>query len=145
MFFPQLYTKTSYSLLQSTIRIQDYVQKARALGYTVLGITDQDVLYGIPEFYQTCIKEGIKPIVGMLLTYTYESQAFDLLVYAKDGVGYQQLMKLSSKKMIQESLALSEFTESDHLIFVVPPQHSVVAEFNQTETFTAHWQALKKK
>lgn len=145
MFFPQLYTKTSYSLLQSTIRIQDYVQKAKALGYTVLGITDQDVLYGIPEFYQTCIKEGIKPIVGMLLTYTYESQAFDLLVYAKDGVGYQQLMKLSSKKMIQESLALSEFTESDHLIFVVPPQHSVVAEFNQTETFTAHWQALKEK
>lgn len=29
MFFPQLYTITSYSLLQSTIRIREYVQEAK--------------------------------------------------------------------------------------------------------------------
>ena len=145
MFFPQLYTKTSYSLLQSTIKIQEYVQEAKNLGYTVLGITDRDVLYGVPEFYQMCIKEGIKPIVGLLLTYTYETQFFDLLVYAKDGIGYQQLMKLSSKKMLQENLSLTEFDETDHLIFVIPPHHSVADEFEHKDSFTNHWESLKRK
>ncbi|NTN71212.1 PHP domain-containing protein, partial [Enterococcus faecium] len=50
MFFPQLYTITSYSLLQSTIRIREYVQEAKKQGYTSLAITDKDVLYGAPEF-----------------------------------------------------------------------------------------------
>ena len=40
MFFPQLYTITSYSLLQSTIRIREYVQEAKKQGYTSLAITD---------------------------------------------------------------------------------------------------------
>ncbi|MGX7174071.1 DNA polymerase III subunit alpha [Enterococcus ratti] len=145
MFFPQLYTKTSYSLLQSTIKIQEYVHEAKKLGYTVLGITDQDVLYGVPEFYQACIKEGLKPVIGLLLTYTYESRPFDLLVYAKDGIGYQQLMKLSTKKMTQESLTLAEFGETNHLVFVVLPQHSVADEFNHSASFEAHWQLLKEK
>ncbi|MBF8807789.1 MAG: DNA polymerase III subunit alpha [Enterococcus lacertideformus] len=145
MFFPQLYTKTSYSLLQITIKVQEYVQEAKKLGYTVLGITDQDVLYGVPEFYQTCVREGIKPLIGFLLTYTYEAQQFDLLVYAKDTIGYRQLMKLSSKKMIQEKLTLAEFTETDHLIFVVPPHRSVAAEFNLSDSFMTHWQLLKEK
>lgn len=55
MFFPQLYTITSYSLLQSTIRIREYVQEAKKRGYTSLAITDKDVLYGAPEFYRICV------------------------------------------------------------------------------------------
>lgn len=56
MFFPQLYTITSYSLLQSTIRIREYVQEAKKRGYTSLAITDKDVLYGAPEFYRICVE-----------------------------------------------------------------------------------------
>lgn len=145
MFFPQLYTKTSYSLLQSTIRVTDYIQEAKKSGYSVLAITDQNVLYGVPEFYQTCIKEGIKPIIGAVISYSYEERPYDLLVYAKDTTGYQQLMQLSSKKMIQENLLLDDFNETDHLIFVIPTQHSIKNDFEVAKNFETHWQSVKSK
>ena len=97
MFFPQLYTITSYSLLQSTIRIREYVQEAKKQGYTSLAITDKDVLYGAPEFYRICVEEGIQPIIGLHLSYTYEEKNYGLLAYAKDETGYQQLMTFQSK------------------------------------------------
>ncbi len=62
MPFPQLATITSYSLLSSTIRIQEFVQQAKKLGYTTLGITDINVLHGAIEFYEACKKEGIKQL-----------------------------------------------------------------------------------
>ncbi|OUZ26969.1 hypothetical protein A5845_000010 [Enterococcus faecium] len=40
MFFPQLYTITSYSLLQSTIRIREYVQ---AVSYTHLDVYKRQI------------------------------------------------------------------------------------------------------
>lgn len=33
MNLPQLYTKTSYSLLKSTLTIKEYVESAKARGY----------------------------------------------------------------------------------------------------------------
>ncbi len=142
MFFPQLYTITSYSLLQSTIRIREYVQEAKKRGYTSLAITDKDVLYGAPEFYRICVEEGIQPIIGLHLSYTYEEKNYGLLAYAKDETGYQQLMKLSSRKMIQEKMALDDMIETDHLVFVVPANHSVSEAFNKEEHFFSHWQFL---
>ena len=83
MFFPQLYTITSYSLLQSTIRIREYVQEAKKQGYTSLAITDKDVLYGAPEFYRICVEEGVQPIIGLHLSYTYEEKNYGLLAYPR--------------------------------------------------------------
>jgi DNA polymerase-3 subunit alpha len=57
MQIPQLYTKTSYSLLKSTLTINDYVASAKARGYTAVAITDENVLYGAVEFFQACKKK----------------------------------------------------------------------------------------
>ncbi|WP_165007175.1 MULTISPECIES: DNA polymerase III subunit alpha [unclassified Enterococcus] len=145
MFFPQLYTTTSYSLLQSTIQIREYVREGKKAGYRSLAITDQDVLYGAAEFYRICKEEEIQPIIGLNVSYIYEEQLYSLLIYAKDEIGYQQLMQISSKKMIQEKLSFSEIDETDHLIFVVPQEASVAAEFEDTDRFLPHWQLLKSK
>ncbi|WP_430604929.1 DNA polymerase III subunit alpha [Enterococcus sp. DIV0125] len=145
MFFPQLYTRTSYSLLQSTIRIREYVREAKKLGYTYLAITDEDVLYGAAEFYQECVKEGIKPIIGLHLEYTFEDKDYGLLVYAKDKIGYQQLMNVSSKKMIEGTIELNTWTKTDHLILIVPDSHSIANDYGTAETFASHWQMLKEK
>ena len=69
---------------------------------------------------------------------------YGLLAYAKDEIGYQQLMKLSSRKMIQEKLELAEMTETDHLAFVVPANHSVSEAFNKEDNFFGHWQFYLK-
>ncbi|MGX7262826.1 DNA polymerase III subunit alpha [Enterococcus crotali] len=124
MPFPQLATITSYSLLSSTIRIQEFVQQAKKLGYTTLGITDINVLHGAIEFYEACKKEGIKPIIGLTLEYTPQKseQTAQLLLYAKDLKGYQNLMRISTAKMNSERIFyLDEIKENLNHLFAVMP------------------------
>ena len=104
MSFPQLHTVTSYSLLSSTVRIRSYVKQAKALGYQTLAITDINVLHGAVEFYEACQEAGIQPIIGLRLEYTPAEKEghSELLLFAKNLKGYQQLMQLSSSKMTTE-------------------------------------------
>lgn len=48
--------------------------RSKKQGYTSLAITDKDVLYGAPEFYRICVEEGVQPIIGLHLSYTYEEK-----------------------------------------------------------------------
>ncbi|MBO0472433.1 DNA polymerase III, alpha subunit [Enterococcus sp. DIV0840] len=131
MPFPQLYTITSYSLLSSTIRIQELVQQAKKLGYTTLGITDINVLHGAIEFFEACKREAIKPIIGLTLEYTPQKseQTAQLLLYAKDLDGYQNLMRISTAKMNSERIFyLDEIKEHlAHLFAVMPSDKGEVA------------------
>ncbi|MGY3766115.1 DNA polymerase III subunit alpha [Vagococcus vulneris] len=95
----QLSVLTSYSLLQSTNRIPDLVRDAKQKGYTALAITDINVMHGVIEFYQECIKQNIKPIIGVTLQYQskyYDNKQFEVCVYAKNKQGYNNLLKISS-------------------------------------------------
>ena len=96
MFFPQLYTITSYSLYKVRYVFENMYKKQKQ-GYTSLAITDKDVLYGAPEFYRICVEEGVQPIIDYILVILMKKN-YGLLAYAKDEIGYQQLMKLSSRK-----------------------------------------------
>ncbi|GCF95754.1 DNA-directed DNA polymerase [Enterococcus florum] len=131
MKFPQLYTKTSYSLLKSTLTIEEYVRQAQERGYQFVAITDEHVLYGAVEFYQTCKKYGLNPIIGMELD--YESKVAEeaaVLLYAKNYEGYQELMRLSSKRMIDEQrCSIKEYQiNSTHLAMVLPASPDDSAE-----------------
>lgn len=123
MNFPQLYTKTSYSLLQSTLTITEYVKKAKEKGYKAIALTDEHVLYGAVEFYQACKQQQIKPIIGMELdVLTKTDEPYRLLLYAKNLSGYQELMRISSLRMIEErALHLAEYEiNNQNLILVLP-------------------------
>ncbi|MBM7688222.1 DNA polymerase III subunit alpha [Enterococcus ureilyticus] len=124
MSFPQLYTITSYSLLSSTIRIQQFVQQAKKLGYQTVGITDINVLHGAIEFFETCMKEGLKPIIGLTVEYTphKSEQSAQLLLYAKDLEGYQNLMRISTAKMNSEKIFYLDEVKNylSHLFAVMP-------------------------
>ncbi|ALS00863.1 DNA polymerase III subunit alpha [Enterococcus silesiacus] len=124
MPFPQLATITSYSLLSSTIRIQELVQQAKKLGYTTLGIADINVLHGAIEFYEACKKADIKPVIGLTLEYTPQKseQSAQLLLYAKDLKGYQNLMRISTARMNSERIFyLDEIKENLNHLFAVMP------------------------
>ena len=127
---------TSYSLLQSTIKIPQYVQQAKSIGYQQLGITDANNLYGVLEFVQACQKAGIKPIVGLLLAYhsPVTQQEHEIFLFAKNFQGYQTLMKLSSQKMITGEVRLEEVKMAGNLYAVLPTQNeltSLLIEENQ--------------
>ena len=66
MFCP-LDVKSSYSLLQSPLRISEYVSEAKKMGYKALALTDQNIMYGVLGFYHSCLVNDIKPLIGINL------------------------------------------------------------------------------
>ena len=60
-----LEVKTCYSILSSLNRIDKLTGKASELGYFSLSITDTNNMFGVYEFYLSCKKNNIKPIIGM--------------------------------------------------------------------------------
>ena len=110
MPFTHLHVHSEYSLLDGLSRIPSMVQRAKDLGMTALGITDHGALYGVVEFYSACVQAGIKPIIGCELYVASgprwerrpgEKSFSHLTVLAQNGVGYRNLMKLSSKAHLE--------------------------------------------
>ena len=62
--FKPIGIKTDYSLLKSLIKIPDLISFSLANNIDVLGILDEN-LFGSIEFYDACIKNNIKPIIGL--------------------------------------------------------------------------------
>lgn len=89
---------TVFTLLKSSLKIEEYVHTAKDYGYSSIGIADVNVLHGVFTFYQQTIKQGLKPLIGMTLQmpgFYDSSQNYAVLLYAKSIVGYQHLIKIS--------------------------------------------------
>lgn len=97
-----LYGQTEYNLLNNAIHLNDYIMKAKESSFTFLSITDKN-LHGSYKFYAECKKNNIKPIIGLEIKYkdddNYESI---ILAYAKNNIGYKNLLKISTYKNTNE-------------------------------------------
>lgn len=101
MFAP-IQVKSSYTLLKSPLKIDNYVKLASQQGYDSLVLADEDVLYGAYEFYEACAKYGIKhPVLGIDLNLQGDGQnePQKLLLLAQNEQGYHHLVKISSLKL----------------------------------------------
>ncbi len=103
MDFAHLHCHTQYSLLDGAARIKRLMAKAEELEMPAVAITDHGNLFGVPEFYTTAKKAGIKPIIGceFYVTASGMSDKSDRVRYhqvllAKNEIGYRNLIKLSS-------------------------------------------------
>ncbi|MBD3789849.1 MAG: DNA polymerase III subunit alpha [Campylobacterales bacterium] len=106
--FTHLHLHTEYSLLDGANKIKKLAQKVKTLGMNSVAMTDHGNMFGAIEFYKAMKSEGIKPIIGME-AYLHNQkeiddksirQRFHLCLYAKNEVGYKNLMFLSSKAYI---------------------------------------------
>lgn len=100
--FCHLHCHTQYSLLDGAARIDNLIRRAKEMDMPAVAITDHGNLYGVPEFYTTARKEGIQPIIGCefyMCTDMYDRvdrERFHQVLLAKNEVGYQNLIALSS-------------------------------------------------
>jgi DNA polymerase-3 subunit alpha len=93
-------------MLDGMGKIPDLIKKAKSDGQTALALTDHGVMYGIVEFFETCEKEGIKPLLGVeayVAPRTHldkqpgvDAKAYHLILLAKNMTGYKNLLKLVS-------------------------------------------------
>lgn len=91
MYAP-LNIKTCNSFLKSMIKIDDLIKIAKEHNIKALTITD-DNMYGVIEFYNTCTKNDIKPIIGLEINISSK-----IILYAMNYDGYKNLMKITTLK-----------------------------------------------
>ena len=91
MYAP-LNIKTCNSFLKSMIKIDDLIKVAKEHNIKALTITD-DNMYGVIEFYNTCTKNDIKPIIGLEINISSK-----IILYAMNYDGYKNLMKITTLK-----------------------------------------------
>ena len=94
MFIP-LGIKSDYSLLKSLIKIPDLIDYLKKHNITTAGLLD-DNLFGSMCFYNACLKNDIKPIIGLNIKLSLGK----VYLYAKNYEGYQNLLKINT--IIQE-------------------------------------------
>jgi len=106
--FTHLHLHTEYSLLDGANKIKPLAKKVKEMGMTSVAMTDHGNMFGAIDFYNAMRAEGIKPIIGME-AYIHNNeelddkttrQRFHLCLYAKNQVGYKNLMFLSSQAYI---------------------------------------------
>ncbi len=98
-------------MLDGLGKIPELVLRAKELGMEALALTDHGNMYGAIEFYEECVKVGIKPIIGMEAYLALESrmdrrpriddQYYHLTLLSKDLTGYRNLMLLTSKAYLE--------------------------------------------
>ena len=104
--FVHLHVHTEYSLLDGLPKISDLVSMVKDLKMPAVAITDHGVLYGAVEFYKECLKQEIKPIIGIEgYTVNHDHKIKDgkaykennhLILLAKNLAGYKNLLKIST-------------------------------------------------
>ena len=69
--FVHLHVHSHYSLLDGAITVPALVEAAKSNGMTALALTDHGNLFGAIQFYRKCREAGVKPIIGMAVSYTH--------------------------------------------------------------------------
>ena len=102
MYAP-LHTKSHYSLGDGCTPVEVLVERAAALGYPALGLTDVENLYGQVEFHHAARARGVVPITGVELRGGFGPGDPGLLqgrliLLARDRRGYESLCRIVSSR-----------------------------------------------
>ncbi|WP_215142457.1 DNA polymerase III subunit alpha [Exiguobacterium qingdaonense] len=84
-----LNVRTAYSLLQSTIRLEQYVMQMTERGSRSVAIAD-DAFHGVPTFLACCKRYGVKPLIGLRTVLRLDGINISVLVYASNEAEIQE-------------------------------------------------------
>lgn len=109
MSFVHLHCHSHYSLLKALPQVKALVKEAKRQGMPAIALTDNGALYGAIEFYEACLKEGVKPIIGCelyMVADRYDKSPdqpapYHLTVLAEHYEGYKNLIKLVSRAALE--------------------------------------------
>ena len=101
---------TDYTLLKSLIKMSDLISFLCDNKINACGICDEN-LYGVLDFYFSCKKNNIKPIIGLSI----KLNNLEVCLYAINYEGYKNLLKIHTLKEKNELnvLNIKEFCKNN--------------------------------
>jgi DNA polymerase-3 subunit alpha len=122
--FVHLRVRSSYSLLDSTVRLPELVARVARERMPAVAIADRANLFAALEFSESAAKAGVQPIVGCLLPIAGDEQARAngrpplpswLPVLVQNPAGYRNLMKLLSRAYLEGEAGAAPELQLDQL------------------------------
>jgi DNA polymerase-3 subunit alpha len=141
--FVHLHVHSMYSLLNAVPTPKELAKAAKADGQDALAITDAGALYGAIDFYQACLAQDIKPIIGLdafLAPRTrFDKEPTDkprsrLVLLAKTFEGYQGLIELVTRSNVDGFYYKPRLDDEilerhkDNLICIIPSFAGEIAQ-----------------
>lgn len=109
--FVHLHLHSEYSLLDGALRIADIPRLAKEMGHTHVALTDHGNMFGAVAFYQACMAEGIRPIIGCEVYLAPKSRFlkakdengayYHLILLCENETGYRNLCKMVSLSYLE--------------------------------------------
>lgn len=109
--FVHLDVHTEYSLLESTIRIKELVNKAASFEMPAVAMTDSFNISGAVDFFLEAQKRKIKPIIGCKIQVVVNNHKpagnksdkalYSLILLVENETGYKNLCKLVTAGQLQ--------------------------------------------
>ncbi|MDD3774168.1 MAG: DNA polymerase III subunit alpha, partial [Patescibacteria group bacterium] len=108
--FVHLHVHSHYSILDGLTKIDDLIQKVKDLKQPAVALTDHGVMHGAFEFYNKAKAAGVKPLVGCEVYLAPNSMdgktredtnAYHLVLLAKNHTGYRNLMHLATRAHLE--------------------------------------------
>ncbi|MBM4223175.1 MAG: PHP domain-containing protein, partial [Gammaproteobacteria bacterium] len=130
MFVP-LRNYTQFTIHESILRLDRWLNWLKENQINAAAITDKNNCFGLVQFYQAALSKKIKPIIGAHVQCNLNARpnsSADLLIYAKNYRGYQNLSNWISKWYAQErpnGLDLKFCLENAHDLMLICPPESI--------------------
>ena len=129
----QLNVRTAYSPLQSTIRMDRYLDEVKRRGFPAAAICETS-LTGVPAFMAGCKQRELIPIVGF--EQVIEPDELTILWYAKTSRGLKVLYRLASEMPVED------YSE---LIAVLEPKRQAPEDEARLRRLVAQWMGSAHK
>ena len=128
--YVNLNTKTSYSFLDSLIKINDLITFSLNNNLKYASIMDENVLYGAIEFYLACKKNNLEPIIGFELI----NENYHCLLIALNYDGYLNLVKICSFNQLHKTFEIEQYLKDV----------AVIDFYNNIKQVHEHFYSLKE-
>ncbi|HSR68926.1 MAG TPA: error-prone DNA polymerase [Acidobacteriota bacterium] len=95
-----MYAQSAFSFLQASSTPEQLAGQAARLGYEALALADCDGVYGAPRFFKACRRQGVRPLVGSLVTLRLdemEGRTCSLPLLVENRQGYRNLCRLVTR------------------------------------------------
>jgi len=120
-----LITRSTYSLMSSSLKINDIVSHAKKEQLTCVSLVEENRLYSTPLFLKACKESQLKPIIGLTLTCDFNDKHFKASFIAKNTQGYYECAHLSTlASQHSDLLHSSHYTSLKNVIILVHIDHA---------------------
>lgn len=97
VYFPFLGVHGGYDLCNGSRPYSAWCKKAKWLGIPILGICEENTLAGAIVFEEACEKEGIKSIIGEMVTVKHDTGIlYQVRLYCKNREGWKSLLEINT-------------------------------------------------